>query len=45
VEIAAKQAARHNLNIDYRGLTNELKEAETLKRGFFSYIVDTQEII
>ena len=31
-EIAAKQAARHNLNIDYRKLTDDLKEAETLKR-------------
>jgi uncharacterized protein YpuA (DUF1002 family) len=31
-EIAAKKADRHNLNIDYRKLTDELKEAETLKR-------------
>jgi hypothetical protein len=31
-EIAAKKAERHNLNIDYHKLTDELKEAETLKR-------------
>jgi hypothetical protein len=28
----AKKAELHNLNIDYRKLTGELKEAETLKR-------------